>query len=237
MCTDLQDPPELIPKFLDAWESGASVAVAQKQASDESSLFWVLRSAYYRCVQAVSDVPLLEHVTGFGLYDRRVLDIMRALGDPYPYLRGLISEIGLPISVVPFHQPVRSRGLTKNNFFTLFDMAMLGIVSHSKAPLRLATLAGFMLSACCLLVAALFLVVKLVYWESLPTGFAPLFIGVFFLAAVQIFLVGLLGEYVSAVLGHVRRRDMVIERERISQQSVSGSGSGTPRTHRERSAS
>ena len=217
MCTDLQDPPELIPRFLEAWEAGACVAVAQKQASDESPLFWSLRSLYYRCARAIAEVPLLEHVTGFGLYDRRVIEIMRGYDDPYPYLRGLISEIGLPTSIIPFHQPVRKRGITKNNFITLFDMAMLGITSHSRAPLRLATLGGFLLSACCLLMALLFLVVKLIYWNSLPTGFAPLFIGVFFLGSVQIFLVGLLGEYISAVLCQVRRRAMVIERERISQ--------------------
>lgn len=229
MCTDLQDPPELIPRFLEAWESGACVAVAQKQASDESALFWALRSAYYRCARAIAEVPLLEHVTGFGLYDRRVIEIMRGYEDPYPYLRGLISEIGLPISVIPFHQPVRKRGITKNNFVTLFDMAMLGITSHSRAPLRLATLGGFLLSACCLLLALLFLVVKLIFWNSLPTGFAPLFIGVFFLGSVQIFLVGLLGEYISAVLCQVRRRAVVIERERISQETVTNS----PRTGRD----
>ena len=153
-------------------------------------------------------------MTGFGLYDRRVLEIMRAYDDPYPYVRGLISEIGLPISIIQYDQPLRKRGITKNNFFTLFDMAMLGITSHSKAPLRLATLAGFLLSGLSLLAALLFLILKLCFWYSLPAGYAPAVISIFFLASVQIFLIGLVGEYVGAVLAQVRHRPMVVERGR-----------------------
>jgi len=214
MSTDLQDPPELIPRFIEAWEQGASVAVGQKRTSAESPLFWLVRSLYYRLARSIAEVPLLEHVTGFGLYDRRVLEIMRSYHDPYPYVRGLISEIGLPISVIQYDQPLRTRGLTKNNFFTLYDMAMLGITSHSKAPLRMATLAGFALSALSLLLALLFLVAKLLFWYSLPAGYAPAVISIFFLASVQIFLIGLVGEYVGAVLTQVRQRPMVIEARR-----------------------
>jgi len=214
MCTDLQDPPELIPQFIAAWEQGASVAVGQKKTSAESAVFWAVRSLYYRIARSMAEVPLLEHVTGFGLFDRRVVEIMRRFEDPYPYVRGLISEIGLPISVIPYDQPLRKRGITKNNFFTLFDMAMLGITSHSKAPLRLATLAGFLLSALSLLAAVLFLILKLCFWYSLPAGYAPAVISIFFLASVQIFLIGLVGEYVGAVLAQVRHRPMVVERRR-----------------------
>jgi hypothetical protein len=160
-------------------------------------------------------VPLLEHVTGFGLYDRRVLELMRQFEDPYPYVRGLISEIGLPLSVIQYDQPLRKRGITKNNFFTLFDMAMLGITSHSKAPLRLATLTGFLLSALSLVVAILFLILKLCFWNWLPAGYAPVVIGVFFLGSVQIFLIGMLGEYINAALAQVRHRPLVVERERL----------------------
>jgi len=214
MCTDLQDPPELIPQFIAAWEQGASVAVGQKKTSAESAVFWAVRSLYYRIARSMAEVPLLEHVTGFGLYDRRVVEIMRRFEDPYPYVRGLISEIGLPISLIPYDQPLRTRGITKNNFFTLFDMAMLGITSHSKAPLRLATLAGFLLSALSLLAAVLFLILKLCFWYSLPAGYAPAVISIFFLASVQIFLIGLVGEYIGAVLAQVRHRPMVVERSR-----------------------
>jgi glycosyltransferase involved in cell wall biosynthesis len=218
MCTDLQDPPELIPQFLTAWEHGASVAVGQKKTSAEVSLFWAVRSIYYRLARSMAEVPLLEHVTGFGLYDRRVVELMRGFADPYPYVRGLICEIGLPIAVIPYDQPLRKRGITKNNFFTLFDMAMLGITSHSKAPLRLATLTGFLLSGLSLLAAVLFLILKLCFWYSLPAGYAPAVISIFFLASVQIFLIGLVGEYVSAVLSQVRHRPMVVEWSRTAAE-------------------
>jgi len=217
MATDLQDPPELIPRFLEAWENGASVAVGQKRKSDESQVFWLVRTLYYRIAKSLAEVPLLEHVTGFGLYDRRVVEIMRTYQDPYPYVRGLICDIGLPIFVIPYDQPLRKRGITKNNFFTLFDMAMVGITSHSKAPLRLATIGGFALSALSLLMAVLFLVLKLLYWNSLASGYAPAVISIFFLASVQIFLIGLVGEYLGAVLQQVRHRPLVVERERIGE--------------------
>lgn len=219
MSTDLQDPPELIPRFLEAWENGASVAVGQKRKSDESYVFWLVRTLYYRIAKSLAEVPLLEHVTGFGLYDRRVVEIMRTYQDPYPYVRGLISDIGLPISVIQYDQPLRKRGITKNNFFTLFDMAMVGITSHSKAPLRLATIGGFALSALSLLMAILFLVLKLMYWNSLASGYAPAVISIFFLASVQIFLIGLVGEYLGAVLQQVRHRPLVVERERFGSHS------------------
>ena len=214
MCTDLQDPPELIPEFLDYWQRGASMVLGQKRSSQESPTFFALRSLYYRVARAMADVPLLEHVTGFGLYDRRVIEIMRGFADPYPYARGMIAEIGLPYVTIPYDQPLRKRGITKNNFYTLFDMAMLGITSHSQFPLRVATLVGFVLSGLSLLVAILFLILKLTFWYALPAGYAPVVIGVFFLGSVQIFLIGLLGEYVGAVLTQVRRRPAVVERER-----------------------
>jgi glycosyltransferase involved in cell wall biosynthesis len=225
MCTDLQDPPELIPRFLEAWNGGAKVVVGQKKSSEESTLFWSLRSLYYRGVQAIADVPLLQHVTGFGLYDRRVLELLRKCDDPYPYLRGLICELGLPISQIQYDQPLRKRGLTKNNFFTLFDMAMLGVTSHSRAPLRLATIAGFALSALAMATALGFLVAKLCFWPYLPAGYAPAVISIFFLSSVQIFLIGLVGEYVGAVLTQVRHRPIVVESQRLlSDAIVNGDG-------------
>jgi glycosyltransferase involved in cell wall biosynthesis len=218
MCTDLQDPPELIPQFLDHWQRGASVVVGQKRTSDESPLFFALRGLYYKFARAMAEVPLLEHVTGFGLYDRRVIEIIRGFDDPYPYGRGMIAEIGLPYVTIPYDQPLRKRGITKNNIYSLLDLAILGITSYSKLPLRVATIAGFILSALSLLVAILFLVLKLCFWNSLPAGYAPAVIGVFFLGSAQIFLIGLLGEYVGAILTQVRRRPLVTEAYRIGSR-------------------
>ena len=215
MCTDLQDPPELIDQFLDQWERGASLVLGRKKTSEESPLFFALRGLYYRIVRLIADVPLLEHVTGFGLYDRRVIEIMRGFADPYPYARGMIAEIGLPYVTIPYDQLLRKRGLTKNNFYTLFDIALLGMTSHSKVPLRVATIAGFLLSGLSLLVALAFLILKLTFWHALPAGYAPIVIGVFFLGSVQIFLIGLVGEYVGAVLTQVRHRPLVIEKKRL----------------------
>jgi hypothetical protein len=215
MCTDLQDPPELIPQFMEQWDRGASMVLGKKRTSQESPTFFALRGLYYKLARAMADVPLLEHVTGFGLYDRRVIEIMRSFDDPYPYGRGMIAEIGLPYVTIPYDQPLRKRGITKNNFYSLFDLALLGITSHSKAPLRLATIAGFILSGLSLLVALGFLLLKLTFWYALPAGYAPGVIGVFFLGSVQIFLIGLLGEYIGAVLTQVRKRPLVVERERV----------------------
>ena len=215
MCTDLHDPPELIPQFLDQWQRGASMVLGKKRTSQESPTFFAVRGLYYRIARALAEVPLLEHVTGFGLYDRRVIEIMRGFADPYPYGRGMIAEIGLPYVTIPYDQPLRKRGITKNNFYTLFDLALLGITSHSKAPLRMATILGFVLSGLSLAVALGFLMLKLAFWYSLPAGYAPAVIGIFFLGSVQIFLIGLLGEYVGAALTQVRQRPLVVERERI----------------------
>lgn len=217
MCTDLQDPPELIPQLLEHWQRGASMALGQKRTSHESTAFFALRSLYYKVAKALAEVPLLEHVTGFGLYDRRVIEIMRGFSDPYPYGRGMIAEIGLPYVTIPYDQPLRRRGITKNNFHTLLDLALLGITSYSRTPLRLATILGFALSGLSLAVAVGFLVLKIVFWYSLPAGYAPAVIGIFFLGSVQIFLVGVLGEYISATLTHARQRPLVVERDRISR--------------------
>ena len=218
MCTDLQDPPELIPQFLEHWERGASMVLGKKKTSQESPTFFALRGLYYRLARAMAEVPLLEHVTGFGLYDRRVVEIMRDFADPYPYGRGMITEIGLPYVTIPYDQPLRTRGITKNNFYTLFDLALLGITSHSKVPLRIATIIGFVLSGLSLLVAVGFLVLKLTFWYALPAGYAPAVIGIFFLGSVQIFLIGLLGEYVGAVLTQVRKRPLVVEASRLQSR-------------------
>jgi polyisoprenyl-phosphate glycosyltransferase len=216
MASDLQDPPELIPEMVRAWESGFRVVAGVKQESRESRAMWLMRTAYYRLVRKMADVQLLEHFTGFGLYDRQVIDILRKLDDPYPYFRGLIAEIGFDVARVPFKQPGRTRGITKNNFYTLYDMAMLGITSHSKIPIRLATMAGFALSLVSFLISLTYLVMKLVLWDRFQLGTAPLLIGMFFFGSVQIFFIGLIGEYVASIHTQVLRRPLVVELERVN---------------------
>lgn len=214
--SDLQDPPGLIKEFIKKWEEGFLVVIAVKADSEESPLFFAIRKAYYELVSRLAEIELTKNATGFGLYDRRFIDIVAEIDDPYPYFRGLVSEIGFPIARIPYHQPVRKRGITSNNFYRLYDMAMLGITNHSKVPLRLATMLGFAVSFLSLCVALGYLVMKLLYWDSFSLGLAPLEIGLFFFGSVQLFFIGILGEYIGAIYTQVQKRPHVIELERIN---------------------
>jgi len=216
LASDLQEPPELIPGMIKQWEEGAKAVVAIKNSSDESPVFFAIHRLYYSVVEGVADVKTVKNFTGFGLYDRAIIDYCRTVADPYPYFRGQISEIGLPIVQISYHQPARKRGITKNNFFTLYDLAMLGITNHSKVPLRLAAMLGFGMAIMSLLVALVYLIYKLVFWYSLPVGTAPLVIGLFFFASVQLFFIGILGEYIGAIHTQVLKRPLVVEKERIN---------------------
>ena len=216
LVADLQDPPELIRVFIAHWRTGSKVVVGVKPSSEESMLMFLVRRLYYRTVSRISDVELIQNFTGFGLYDRQVIEVLRKIDDPYPYFRGLISEIGFKAMQVPYNQPKRIRGITKNNFYTLYDIAMLGITSHSRVPLRLATMCGFALSAISLLVSFVYLLLKLFFWDRFSFGAAPILIGMFFFASVQLFFIGLLGEYVGAILTQVMKRPLVVEKERIN---------------------
>jgi glycosyltransferase involved in cell wall biosynthesis len=214
--SDLQDPPELIKEFIKKWEEGFLVVVAVKADSDESPFFFAVRKLYYEIVSRLAEIELNKNATGFGLYDRRFMDILAEIDDPYPYFRGLVSEIGFPVAKIPYHQPVRRRGITSNNFYRLYDMAMLGIIDHSKVPLRLATMLGFAVSFVSLLVALGYLVFKLLYWDSFSLGLAPLEIGLFFFGSVQLFFIGIVGEYIGAIHTQVQKRPHVVELERIN---------------------
>jgi glycosyltransferase involved in cell wall biosynthesis len=216
LVADFQDPPEMIPEFIKKWEEGFKIVVGIKSQSKESPVFFAIRKLYYRIVTRLSDIQLVKNFTGFGLYDRRIIEILREINDPYPYFRGLICDIGFERAELEYVQPTRRRGFTKNNFYTLFDMAMLGITNHSKIPLRLATLAGFGLGFLSLLVALFYLSYKLVYWHSFQLGFAPLIIGIFFFASVQLFFIGILGEYIGSIQTQVLKRPLVVEKERIN---------------------
>jgi glycosyltransferase involved in cell wall biosynthesis len=212
----LQDPPALIPEFLQKWEEGYHIVLAQKTESEESSLFFFIRAMYYKLATSLADVVLLQNVTGTGLYDREVVQAFRDLKEPYPYLRGLIAELGYPVALVKFRQPLRKRGITKNNFFTLYDIAMLGITSHSKVPLRLAAMCGFAMSVVSFLIALGYLVAKLLFWYHFTVGVAPVIIGLFFFGSVQLFFTGILGEYIGWIHTRLQNRPLVIERERIN---------------------
>lgn len=216
MASDLQDPPEMIPQFIKKWEEGYKIVLAQKTNSEESPLFFFVRKAYYKTINRLSEVELVQNATGFGLYDRRVVDDIRQINDPYPYLRGLICDLGYERALIPFTQPTRKRGLTKNNFYTLWDIAMLGITNHSKVPLRLAVFTGFCVGAFSFIVALVYLIYKLLFWSSFQVGTAPLVIGMFFIGAVQLIFIGLLGEYIGAIHTQILHRPLVIEKERIN---------------------
>ena len=216
MAADLQDPPAMIRDFVDKWESGYRVVLAVKTRSKESRLFYLLRTAYYSMVKRLAEIELTAHSTGFGLYDQSVINVLRGIDDPYPYFRGMISDIGFESAKVPFTQPHRKRGITKNNFYALYDLAMLGLTSHSKVPLRLAAMLGFAMSFCSFAVAVAYFLYKLINWYSFPVGQAPIVIGLFLFSSVQLFFIGILGEYIGAIHTQVLHRPLVVERERIN---------------------
>lgn len=216
MVSDLQDPPSIIPEFIKKWENGYRVVVGVKKQSKESPWMFAIRKLYYMIIGALSEIDQIRNFTGFGLYDKMVVDVLRKIDDPYPYFRGLISDIGFDIAKIEYVQPARKQGRTKNNFYSLYDMAMLGITNHSKIPLRLATLIGFTLSALNIFVGIGYLIYKLIFWNSFSVGIAPLVIGFFLFASVQLFFIGLLGEYIGAMHTQVLKRPLVVEKERVN---------------------
>jgi glycosyltransferase involved in cell wall biosynthesis len=216
MAADFQDPPDMIPIMLQKWEEGNLSVIAVKTKSKENALMFLIRKTYYSIVRHISEIQSIDNYTGFGLYDRKVIEGMRRLNDPYPYIRGMISEIGYSYATVEFTQPRRSRGITKNNFYTLFDLAMLGITANSKVPLRIATILGFIMSGISMLVAIAYFILKLVYGDTFSMGTAPAAIGIWFLGSLQLFFIGILGEYVINIYTRVANRPHVFEKERIN---------------------
>jgi glycosyltransferase involved in cell wall biosynthesis len=216
LASDLQDPPQLIAEFIKHWEAGFKVVVGVKPSSKENFPMAAIRRAYYNFITRIADIRLIKNFTGFGLYDQEVMKLLRKIDDAYPYFRGLISELGFPVAQIPFEQPARVRGITKNNFYSLYDMAILGITNHSKLPIRIATLGGFFFAVLSLLAAVVFLILKLALWNHFPVGVAPILIGMFFLAAMQLFFIGILGEYVLSIHTQTLKRPLVVESERIN---------------------
>jgi glycosyltransferase involved in cell wall biosynthesis len=214
---DLQDPPQLIPEFVAKWEEGYKLVIGVKQGTHESWIMGRTRKFYYWLVAKLSsEVALVHNFTGFGLYDRDVIELARTTDEQYPYFRGLISDFGYERAEIKYSQPARQAGRSKNNFLTLYDVAMLGITNHSKVPLRLATMAGFAISVASLLIALGYLVAKLLFWDDLQLGLAPLLIGIYFFGAVQLFFIGMLGEYIGAIHTQIHKRPLVVEKERIN---------------------
>lgn len=228
MASDFQDPPELIPDMLRRWEQGFKVVLGTRVGSRESAVMRAIRSLYYAVITRLSEVDLLRNVTGFGLYDQDVLKLLRRIDDPYPYLRGLICDLGYERALIPFVQPARERGVTKHNLYSLYDLAMLGVTNHTKVPLRLATFAGFVIGALSLLSAVGYFAYKLLYWDRFVVGTAPAVIGVFFFGGLQLFFVGILGEYILAIQTQIYKRPLVVERERINFDLPSGDGDARP---------
>ena len=219
LSSDLQDPPELIPQLIEKWESGYKIAMLVKETSNESLVMKLIRAAYYSTLKTLSEIPLIKGATGHGLYDESVIQILRSINDPYPYFRGIVCEIGLPIAQVQFDQPQRKRGITSQNFYSLFDMAMLGMVKHSKLPLRMMTFTGLTVASVSLLTAVYYLIYKLAYWNSFDAGQAPIVIGLFFFISVIMIFFGIIGEYLLSIHDHVRGLPHVFERERINLDS------------------
>ena len=217
VAADLQDPPELFVEMIHEWEKGVPIVVAIKNSSDESGLMYRLRTAYYRLVARLTNVEVLEHFTGFGLYDRSVVEHIRAnFRDPYPYFRGMIAELGLPYKKIFYNQKRRERGISKNNFYTLYDLAMLGITNLSKVPLRLVIFCGFISAFISFTLGMFYLAYKLVFWSRFTIGIAPVVLGLFFLGSVQLIALGIIGEYVGSIHTFVMNRPLVTEKERIN---------------------
>lgn len=213
---DLQDPPEMIVDFLREWEAGYKVVIGVKAQTQETFLLKYIRRFYYNLITKIANIDLFKNFTGFGLYDKAVMEALRQINDPYPYFRGLICEIGYPVKKISYVQPARLRGLSKNNFYSLYDMAVLGITNHSKIPIRLAIFSGFALSVLSLILSGVFLLLKFLFWDQFSFGVAPILIGLFFFCSVILFFIGMLGEYVVSIHTQVQNRPLVFEKERVN---------------------
>jgi len=216
ICSDFQDPVELIPIFVKEWEKGYRIVCGIKTSSKENKLVRGLRTVYYKMIQKMSTVEQIEHFTGFGLYDKSFIEVLRELRDPIPFLRGIVAELGFKRKDIEYQQQRRRAGKTHNNWYTLYDAAMLSVTSYTKIGLRLATIFGFIFAFLSVIVALTYLILKLVYWDRFPAGTAPILIGMFFLGSIQIFFIGLIGEYILNINTRIMNRPLVIEEERIN---------------------
>ena len=216
MAADFQDPVEMIPKYVKEWENGYKIVIGIKKSSQENKLMYWLRGCYYKLIKKLSDVEQIEQFTGFGLYDKKFINVMRELNDPTPFLRGIVAELGFKRKEIPYEQPKRRAGKTSNNFYRLYDAAMLSITSYTKVGLRLATFIGMTVGCISLVVAIIYLILKLLFWDNFPAGMAPLLIVTCLLGSIQLFFIGLIGEYIMSINDRVKKRPLVVEEERLN---------------------
>lgn len=216
LCCDFQDPVEMIPKLVAEWEKGARIVCAIKTSSRENKIMRFLRTCYYKMIRKMSDVEQIEHFTGFGLYDHSFIKVLRDLDDPTPFLRGIVAELGFKRVDISYEQQKRRAGKTHNNWFTLYDAAMLSFTSYTKIGLRLATVTGFILAAVSMVTALVYLILKLLYWDRFAAGMTPILLAVLVLGSVQLFFIGFLGEYILSINKRMMKRPLVIEEERLN---------------------
>lgn len=216
MCADFQDPPELIPRFVSAWEAGYRVVIGRKTRSKENPLIYWLRGMYYKTLKKMSSTEIIEQFTGFGLYDKSFLDTLRGLHEPTPFMRGIVAELGPERKEIEYEQPQRRAGKTHNNFYSLYDAAMLSFTSYTKAGLRLATFFGFLVAVVSFLIGLFYLVAKLIFWDRFAAGYAPMMVALFFMGGVLLVFLGFLGEYVMAINTRMMDRPLVVEEERVN---------------------
>ena len=216
LAADFQDPPILIPQLIQKWAQGSDVVLLKRIKTQENIFLEFFKETFYKIIKLISETTLTEKTTGSGIFDKKIIEELKKINDPYPYFRGLITEITNSVETLDFDQPKRLKGNSKNNFFTLFDIAILGIIKHSRLPLRLMTIFGFLLSLFSLLIGLFFLVYKLLFWSSFQLGLAPLILGLFFGISIQVFMLGIIGEYVGFILTQTRKMPLVIEKKRIN---------------------
>lgn len=220
ICADFQDPVDMIHRFVKEWEKGFKIVIGQKTSSRENKFMYFLRSLYYKAIKRFSDVEQIEHFTGFGLYDRDFIDVLRELKDPTPFLRGIVAELGFKRMSISYEQQKRRAGKTSNSFMRLYDAAMLSVTSYTKIGLRLATFFGFGISIISIVIALIYLILKITHWDTFMAGTAPILIGMFFLGAVQLIFMGIMGEYILSINQRVMNRPLVIEQERINMEEL-----------------
>ena len=216
ICADFQDPVDMIPKFVQEWENGYKIVIGVKNKSKENKIMYFLRSCYYKLIKKISDTEQIEHFTGFGLYDKDFIEVLRKLDDPTPFLRGIVAELGFQRKEIPYEQQKRRAGKTHNNFYKLYDAAMLSFTSYTKIGLRLATFLGIFVGIISFIIGIVYFILKLIYWDRFAAGMVPVLIGMFFLGALQLFFIGFLGEYILSINTRVMKRPLVVEEKRIN---------------------
>jgi glycosyltransferase involved in cell wall biosynthesis len=216
LVADFQDPPSLIPQLIFEYENGNNIVIGIKKSSAERKLMYKTRELYYSTLKKLSEVEVFKNFTGFGLYDKKAIEALKSIKDPYPFFRGMVSEIGLTVKKLPYDQPIRLKGITKNNFYTLYDIGILGLINNSKFLLRASIFLSVIVGSSAFAIGIIYLIIKLIYWDSIPVGIAPLLIGGAFSFSILLFFIGILGEYIGQIYTQVLNRPLVFEKERIN---------------------